>query len=184
MASLAPSSSLNLTQRISQFFLTVLPTSGCVDLCVEAGLSVWVLYVDLLCLDNNGNLLDTSVIAMTSALETLTLPSVSVDLETKQIQVSRTERSKLKLNSLPSSSTVVTFTNLDNSSTPFVLSAPAGEEEQLSNSQVTVVTVEDDVCHLVNPGGDLLTPTILQQAVNLAFQRKTFCEQSSGKRNK
>jgi len=187
MASLAPSSSLNLTQQISQFLLTVLSTSGCVDLsdlCVEAGLSVWVLYVDLLCLDNSGNLLDTSVIAMTSALETLTLPSVSMDSETKQIQVSRTERSKLKLNSLPSSSTVVTFSNLDNISTPFVLSDPTEEEEQLSNSQVTVVTVEDDVCHLVNPGGDLLTPTSLQQAVNLAFQRKSVCEQVSGSKRK
>ena len=39
MASLAPSSSLNLTPRISQFLLTVLSTPGCVDLsdlCVEA----------------------------------------------------------------------------------------------------------------------------------------------------
>ena len=114
-----------------------------------------MLYVDLLCLDNSGNLLDTSVIAMTSALETLET------LETKQIQVSRTGRSKLKLNSLPLSSTVVTVSSLDNI-TPFVLSDPTEEEEQLSNSQVTVVTVEDDVCHLVNPGGDLLTTTIIQ----------------------
>ena len=109
---------------------------------------------------------------------------MSVDPETKQIEVSRTERSKFKLNSLPSSSTVVTFSNLDNISTPFVLSDPTEEEEQLSNSQVTVVTVEQDVCHLVNPGGDLLTPTILQQAVNLAFQRKSVTEHVSGKRKK
>lgn len=181
-ASLAPSNSLHLTQQISQFLLTVLSTSGCVDLsnlCVEAGLSVWVLYVDLLCLDNSGNLLDTSVTAMTSALETLTLPRVNVDQETKQIEVSRTERSKLNLNSKPSSSTVVTFSNPDNISSPFLLSDPTEEEEQLSNSQVTVVTVEEDVCHVVNPGGDLLTPTILQQAVSLAFQRKSVCEKVS-----
>ena len=181
-ASLAPSNSLHLTQQISQFLLTVLSTSGCVDLsnlCVEAGLSVWVLYVDLLCLDNSGNLLDTSVTAMTSALETLTLPRVNVDQETKQIEVSRTERSKLNLNSKPSSSTVVTFSNPDNISSPFLLSDPTEEEEQLSNSQVTVVTVEEDVCHVVNPGGDLLTPTILQQAVKLAFQRKSVCEKVS-----
>ena len=79
---------------------------------------------------------------------------------------------------------MVTFSNLDNISTPFVLSDPTEEEEQLSNSQVTVVTVEDDVCHLVNPGGDLLTPTSLQQAVNLAFQRKSVCEQVSGSKRK
>ena len=77
------------------------------------------------------------------------------------------ERNKLKLNSLPSSSTLVTFYNLDNISTPFVLSDPTEEEGQLSNSQFTVVTVEDDVCHLVNPGGDLLTPTIIQNKNNL-----------------
>ena len=61
----------------------------------------------------------------------------------------------------------MTFSNLDNISTPFILSDPTEEEEQLSNSQVTVVTVEDDVCHLVNPGGDLLTPTIIQNKNNL-----------------
>ena len=71
---------------------------------------------------------------------------------------------------------LVTFSNPDNISSPFLLSDPMEEEEQLSNSQVTVVTVEEDVCHVVNPGGDLLTPTILQQAVSLAFQRKSVCE--------
>ena len=101
---------------------------------------------------------------------------VNVDQETKQIEVSRTERSKLNLNSKPSSSTVVTFSNPDNISSPFLLSDPTEEEEQLSNSQVTVVTVEEDVCHLVNPGGDLLSPTLLQQAINLAFQRKNVCD--------
>ena len=178
-ASLVPSSSLHLTQQISQFLLTVLSTSGFVDLadlCIEAGLSVWVLYVDLVCLDHSGNLLDTSVTAMTSALNTLSLPAVTVDSETQQIQVSRTERCKLKLHSQPSSSTVVTFSNPDNVSAPFLLSDPTDEEEQLSNSQVTVVTVEEDVCHLVNPGGDLLSPTLLQQAINLAFQRKNVCD--------
>jgi len=174
---------VHVTQRMSQFLLTVLDTSGCIkasDLCIEAGHYVWVLYIDLVCLDQAGNILDTSVTAMIAALENVTLPQVNVDVESNEVKVSDRKRLKLKLHNQPSSSSVVVFSNPDCPSSPYLVSDPTEEEENLSSSLVTVVTVDDDVCHLVNPGGDLLTPSLLQQTVSLAFKRtKNNCDKVS-----
>lgn len=38
------------------------------ELCVEEGQLVWVLYVDLYCLDYDGNFLDAAIVALVSAL--------------------------------------------------------------------------------------------------------------------
>jgi exosome complex component RRP43 len=161
-------------QSTSQFLATVLATSGCVrqeDLCISPGKMVWVLYIDLVCLDHSGNIMDASVSALTSALETVTLPSVTMDTDTGEVVVSDKKRTKLKLDSSPVSTTFAVF-NSTTTSSPYLLSDPTSEEEQLSSSLVTVVTTGGDVCHLHQPGGDQLSPQLLQQAVQLATNRE------------
>ena len=174
---------VHATQRLSQFLLTVLDTSQCIntrDLCIKSGHYVWVLYIDLVCLDQAGNIMDTAVTAMIAALDNVTLPIVSVDDESNEVKVSTKNRHKLKLLNHPSSSSVVIFSNSANPSCPYLVSDPTEEEENLSSSLVTVVTVDDQVCHLINPGGELLTPTLLQQTVSLAFKRtKPNCDKVS-----
>jgi len=163
-------------QSASQFLATVLATSGCVkpeDLCISSGKLAWVLYIDLVCLDHSGNILDASVSAVTSALSTVTLPSVTVDSESGDVVVSSNDRKKLKLRSLPVSTSFAVFSG-SSSSSQHLLSDPTQEEEQLASSLVTVVTAGGDICHLHQPGGDQLNPQLLQQAIQLASNRENL----------
>ena len=165
---------LHFNQRVSQFLLTVLRSSECIqmtDLNILAGQYVWVLYLDLMCLDYSGNMLDTCVTAMMSALNNVTLPLVDIDTETNEVKVNISERKKLKLQNKPSCSTVVLFANTENTSEPYLLSDPTEEEEALSCSQISVVTVDNDICHILQSGSDSITPQLLQQSVDLALKR-------------
>merc|ERR1719315_93049 len=132
--------------------------------------SWWVLYIDLVCLDHSGNILDASVSALTSALKTVSLPHVVVDTETEEVVVSANKRKKLTLKNLPVSTTFAIFSS-SSSPSPYLLSDPTQEEESLASSLVTVVTAGDEVCHLHQPGGDQLCPQLLQQAIQLASNR-------------
>ena len=170
-------------QSASQFLDTVLATSGCVkkeELCISPGKLVWVLYIDLVCLDHSGNILDASVSALTSALKTVTLPTVAVDIDSGEVEVSTKSRNKLRISSSPVSTTFAVFTSTTSTS-PYLLSDPTSEEEQLSSSLVTVVTSGGYVCHLHQPGGDQLSPQLLQQAVQLATEREKLLTEKASK---
>merc|ERR1712105_184669 len=100
---------------------------GCIktsDLCIKSGHYSWVLYIDLVCLDQAGNILDTSVTAMIAALDNVSLPEVNVDAETNDVKVTDKKRLKLKLQNHLSSSSVVVFPNPDNPFCPYLVSDP------------------------------------------------------------
>eukprot|EP00958_Prasinococcus_capsulatus_P011297 scaffold1122_cov377-Prasinococcus_capsulatus_cf.AAC.6 len=44
------------------------------DLCVCAGKSCWVAYVDICCLDANGGLFDAALLALVAALGNTSIP--------------------------------------------------------------------------------------------------------------
>lgn len=51
---------------------SVLESTNVLDksqLCIEEGKAVWILYIDVYCLSNDGNLLDASLIAVLAALK-------------------------------------------------------------------------------------------------------------------
>ena len=161
-------------QKLTQFLLTVLTSSDCLhltDLCIVPGKHVWALYLDVICLDNSGNVPDASVLALISALEDVTLPGTRYDEETDQLTVSQ-ERSGLKVHSRPQCSTLVVFSNPDSPASPHLVSDPTRQEEAVSSGTVSLVTVGDQICHLQQPGGSSLSPQLLQQTLNIALQRK------------
>ena len=70
-----------IAQVASNFLNQVLHNSGFInleDLCILEGKFVWVLYIDLTCLNYGGNILDVSVKAMISALKNVKVPHVDV----------------------------------------------------------------------------------------------------------
>merc|ERR1712096_58974 len=99
-----------------------------------------------------------------------TLPTVTLDTDSGAVLVSSKDRTKLQMNVSPVSTTLAVFNSSANSS-PYLLSDPTCEEEQLASSLVTVVTTGGGVCHLHQPGGEQLSPQLLQQSVELATQR-------------
>ena len=65
---------------LSHLMLDVLTESECVDeraLCIAPFRLAWALYIDLICLNHDGNVQDACVLAMISALKTLKLPEVN-----------------------------------------------------------------------------------------------------------
>ena len=135
----------------------------------ESGERVWVLYLDLVCLDHNGNIFDTSVRAMMAALQDTKLPKVTFDTDTSELSCSKSEKKNLNLERKPCSNSFAIFANSTDPTCPYVVMDPTDEEEELSNSVLSIVTIDQNMCHVVCPGGDLLTPTILQTAISLAI---------------
>ena len=172
---------VHVPQQVTQFLVTVLATSGCVapeQLVAVAGTAgrVWVLYIDLVCVDQDGNLLDTALAAMVAALQSVTLPRATQDPDTGEVRVDTGDKRRLELRHRPAAATVAVFPNPEDAMSPHLVSDPTEEEEQLSGGRVTVVTVGEEVCHLLQPAGDTVPPSTLHQAVSLALQRKSVCD--------
>ena len=75
-------------QILNQTIFNILLNSDCIDLtdlCISKGKLAWVLYCDLVCLDDDGSVLDVAIVALMAALKTLKLPKVEYDVDTKQI---------------------------------------------------------------------------------------------------
>jgi len=155
-------------QNASQFLLDVVASSGCVlprDLCVTSGKLCWVLHIDVVCLDHDGNVADAAVAALTAALRTVKLPKVTVDEETGEIEVDVEESSMLEVRTVPVSSTVAVFGG------ERLLCDPTWEEEGLAEALVTTVSLASgDICHMSQPGGTTLDPKTLQACLDLSQQ--------------
>ena len=79
-------------QELSAFIKDVILNSGCIsltDLCPVVGKYAWVLYIDIICLDHDGNLRDASVAALVAAFHSLKLPKLIYDHEMEQITFSQ-----------------------------------------------------------------------------------------------
>jgi exosome complex RNA-binding protein Rrp42 (RNase PH superfamily) len=71
--------SLNLS--LSTLLLNILQKSNCINwnaLCITEGKQCWVLYLDALVLDSDGNLSDALSIAAFAALKTCNIPKIEV----------------------------------------------------------------------------------------------------------
>lgn len=57
-----------VSEFINQLFIKshIFPLES---LCIEPGKAVWVLYADIVCLNYDGNILDASLLALTTALK-------------------------------------------------------------------------------------------------------------------
>lgn len=61
------------SQILNQTLFNILMNSKCLDLtelCISKGKLAWVLYCDLVCIDDDGSVLDAAVIALMSSLRT------------------------------------------------------------------------------------------------------------------
>ena len=117
----------------------------------------------------SGNIMDASDFVLISALETVTLPSVTMDTDTGEVVVS--DKKKLKLDS--SLSKPRRCVQQHHYHLPLPVVRPhtrGGAAVQLS--LVMVMTTDRDDCHLYQPGEDQLSPQLLQQAVQLATHRE------------
>ena len=100
---LPSSQAQSITFQISQ----LIKTSDLLDLhslLIEHSKSAWAIYIDLICLNDDGNLFDAAWLSLVSALRDVKLPKATWDTDAKQVVLDTTMKSPLSL------STILTFT--------------------------------------------------------------------------
>ncbi|XP_052793450.1 exosome complex component RRP43-like isoform X2 [Mya arenaria] len=155
-------------QCLSVFTDQVMTCSQCMDLeelCIVPGKHVWVLYCDLVCLNYDGNLTDTCVLALLAALKNTRLPLVTWNEEDESLATEEKGNTPVTIKHCPVSSTFAVFDN------HVLLVDPTKEEEDLSTGEVTVVTADDQLCMVRKPGGSPLNAGQLADCIDRAFSR-------------
>lgn len=91
----------------------ILKNSNCFELeklCVARDKLVWVLYCDVVCLNYDGSVLDAAVVALMTALKSLTLPVIAYNTELGSYKVEQSNRYRVfELEEIPVSSTFIQF---------------------------------------------------------------------------
>lgn len=122
-----------LSQQLHDLLISskVLPLR---KLVIHPGKAAWVLYVDVVCINYDGNAFDAAVLAVMTALRNTNIPVATYDEELEQTICSRTETIALKdyLRGIPLSCTFGVF---DNHS---LLPDPSAFEEPLCPTTITV----------------------------------------------
>lgn len=158
-------------QILSQTLFNIIVNSECIDpadLCIAKRKLAWVLYCDLVCLDDDGSVLDVAVIALVTALRSVKLPKVDYDIDTKVIKVDDEDRTPLKLKCLPITSTFKVFEN------KYLVVDPTSDEESIGDTTITISTCDENFNYIYQPGGNSLEPTQFNAAVKQAVSREKY----------
>lgn len=159
-------------QVLSQFIADTITNSEMIDvedLCILEGKLVWCLYIDLICLNYDGNIVDASMIALLGAIRNTRLYEITINEETNSPEPSEKTEIPLKIKEQPVASTFVVF---DHS---IVIADPTDDEESLATGVATiVVTSEGKLCSVHKPGGSPLpAEAIVELCTNEARKRAT-----------
>jgi len=165
-------------QVATQFLADVLINSKCIhlpDLCVNPGKLVWTLYINVTCLNYDGNINDASVMATVSALKNCKLPTVVLDDESDKFKVDFSRETSVPVKSVPVGCTVAFL----DEKTAFV--DCSAEEEPLVSTVVTVVTVENQVIMTYKPGGCGIAEDQIHKCTSFATKQGSIVRQLIGK---
>ncbi|KAG8758353.1 hypothetical protein FRC14_000195 [Serendipita sp. 396] len=144
-----------LSEQLNQIILKsgVLPPES---LCIQPGKAVWVLYIDAICINYDGNALDATLLAMMLALTNTRLPQARYDEEQKMTVASRVDSRTLGIQDIPMSMTFGIFQS------EHVLADATAFEEPLLDSNITVVLLGSKAISVSQwGGGDTRTVSVL-----------------------
>lgn len=132
-------------------------------LCIKKGEKVWVVFVDIYPINDDGNLFDAAGLAALAALQDATFPGYDAQ-EGKVLYEEKTSK-KLPLTCLPLGITVVKIgTSL--------LVDPSYAEWQSLDARLTVASLEDGMLCSLQKGGDMqLTERDIESMVTLALEK-------------
>ncbi|GAB1519547.1 hypothetical protein RhiTH_002615 [Rhizoctonia solani] len=122
-------------QMLSEKISDILSSSNAIDpktLCIHPGKAAWVIYVDAVCINYDGNILDATMLAVVAALQNARIPVPTYDLDTGRTTCSRTETLPLALTHMP---VTISFGIFDRA---HLISDPSSFEEPLLDAAITV----------------------------------------------
>jgi len=138
--------------------------SKCIDfkqLCITEGEKVWLILIDVVTLNDAGNLFDACALAAIAALQDMKFPK----FDGEKIDYKEKTNKKLKLESVPLSVTVCKIGDT------FVVD-PISQEEKMIDARLTVATLEDGTLCAMQKGGDAtLTSEEISKMVDIASEK-------------
>lgn len=150
------------------------------ELIIRKGAAAWSVTLTITCLNFDGNLLDAVLLVALAALLDTRVPAVELS-DSGAVVESDKPAKPLTLKTLPVSLTLAIFENVESSTTDMVVD-PTGEEEKLSDANITIVvahpfagnpkTSASNAPIMVHKAGGLpVSGSCLQQAMQHARQR-------------
>lgn len=128
-------------------------------LCIEKGEKVWSVMIDLVPLNDKGNLLDAGALAAMSALKNTVFPKLT---EEGVINYDEKTKEKLPLQKEPIEITVLKIGE-------YLLVDPLPEEEELLDARLTVaITADNKICAVQKGGSEPLSITEIDTMVGIA----------------
>nr|XP_018896802.1 PREDICTED: exosome complex component RRP43-like [Bemisia tabaci] len=155
-------------QLVSSFINELVMKSDIVDLkqlCIVPTKLAWVLFCDIICLNNDGGLTDACVTALVGALKSVHLPEASYEAD-----VSKTNIDIEKKHPLTGIKNIAatTFAIFDDE---ILLADPNDEEEEISSGILTIVTDSQQLFSVHKPGGCPLSDEITQKCLKKSKDR-------------
>ncbi|KAM3968353.1 exosome complex component RRP43 [Aphomia sociella] len=147
------------------------------DLCIVPDKLAWVLYCDMVCLDNDGSLVDACIVALISSLKTLSLPYVTYDNETEEISVDENKRSPLKIHGIP---VATSFAVYKQSQSDMLLVDPTSYEEDMCGgigANFIVCCNNGLLCGTQKFGGSNPSTECQEEALKIAKKRAKLVEE-------
>ncbi len=136
------------------------------SLCVIPGKKVWILFVDIYVLDDDGNLIDASTLGAIAALSSTYLPKVEV-LENDEINL-LDEKIPLKIHDIP---IAVTLNKIENK----VIVDSTKKEMSATNKRITItINDENKIVAMQKQDNGTFTAEEIFELVKIAIDQAKF----------
>lgn len=138
--------------------------SGAIDfkeLCIEEGEKVWLLLVDIIPINDDGNLFDAASLGALAAIKDLDFPKVEDD----KVNYEEPTGKKINIDSDPLGVTVIKI------GSEFIVD-PDSEEEKIIDARLTVCSLKDGSLCALQKGGDVpLTSEEIAKMVDIGVDK-------------
>lgn len=130
-------------------------------LCIKEGEKVWMLIIDLVTINHDGNLFDASALAAIAALKNMKFPEYKDGVINNKKKTDK----KLELTDIPLSVTVSKIGD------KFIVD-PDSEEEKAVDARLTVASLSDGTLCALQKGGDYpLTAEDVSKMIEIAIEK-------------
>ena len=129
-------------------------------LCIEKGEKVWFVSIDVVTINDAGDLLDASALAALAALKETKMPKVEDGI----VKYGELTKEALPLNKEPIAVTILKIGK-------FFVVDPLVEEEQEYDSRLTVTTTDETICALQKGGDETISIDDVEKMVEIGLEK-------------
>jgi len=139
-------------------------------LCLAKGEKCWVVSIDVVTINDAGNLLDAAALAALAALKDTKMPK----LEDKIVKYGEFTKESLPMSKEPIAVTVLKIGK-------FFVVDPLVDEEENFDAKLTVTTTDSTICALQKGGKGTLTIEDIEKMVSIGLEKSKEIAKSLGK---